>query len=130
MGEITTIGKQARKYGRAAKGTIHKRLSESVQVEYEQIINNIEKIRVDKKISKRKLDELSGVNSNHFGHYINFRNEPKFGAILMLCNALGMTLSEVINYHLPEVDQSDKDKIDEILNGVTKLLSLSQNKDI
>jgi hypothetical protein len=39
-----------------------------------------------------------------------------------------MTLSEVINYHLPEVDQSDKDKIDEILNGVTKLLSLSQNE--
>jgi transcriptional regulator with XRE-family HTH domain len=81
-------------------------------------------------MTKKKLAELSGVNSNHYGHYLNLRNEPKFGQILLLCEALGVTLSEVINYHLPEVDQSDKDKIDEILNVVTKLLSLSQNKDI
>jgi len=91
-------------------------------------LKNIEKIRLDKRMTKKKLAELSGVNSNHYGHYLNLRNEPKFGQILLLCEALGVTLSEAIKYHVPEVDQTDKEKIEEILNGVTKLLSLSQNK--
>lgn len=128
MGKITTLGESNRKPQRKKRGTIQERLTEKCQSQYLQIINNIEKIRIDKGMSKRDLSEAAGINENHYGHYINFRNEPKFGNILLLCEALKMTISEVEQYHLPEITDTTKQKIDDIHHTVIQLLRLSQNR--
>ena len=68
------------------------------------------------------MQEKHGVNMNTYRHYINLRQEPKFGVILQLCESLEVTLPYLLNYHLEDTtQQATQHKIHNIEKGIIHL---------
>jgi len=114
---------------RAARNTVHHRLSNECQSEYEQFWQNYEDYIKDHKITLTTLSAKSGININTLRHWRNARNEPRFGSIFEVCEALGVTLPELSNYHKTKIDTTTQQKISNIEKGIAQLIRASQRHE-
>lgn len=134
MGKVTTPRSNdkptKKKQKRAERGTIHDKYEGRVRTAYEQIINNLERYRLENNISKISMAQKSGLDSNQIRHYLNFRNEPSFGKLLQVVDAMDTDLLTILTYHQPEIDDRTKHKIDDTHRIVSLLLRLSQKDGI
>ena len=61
-----------------------------------KIEENIRQIRAKYKISKEKLAEKSGVSQQHIYKIENEKVKPSVEKLLMIANALGVTVNDLI----------------------------------
>lgn len=95
----------------------------------ENILENIEAIRKEKRIKQAVLAEILGIKQSAYSNYIHRESDINWSRLLQISNAFGMDVIDVITYpakYGPLADQcescKEKDKIIQNLNEYIEVL--------
>jgi transcriptional regulator with XRE-family HTH domain len=99
------------------------------------ILENIEKIRKEKRVNQDVIAEQLGVKQPAYSNYINRSNDIWFNKLSQIANILGVRVIDIITYpekYVPFTEQcancKEKDKIIKNLNKYIETLERKINK--
>lgn len=87
----------------------------------DEMINTLNRICREKKISWNTLAKEAGISSSTISYLMRGKSRPQVYTMLMLCNVLGVKFSELFDENCVEADEGNKneEKLIEIYRGLT-----------
>ena len=90
-----------------------------MEIDYKVIGDRIREIRKSKKLTQEKLSELAEIEPSNMSHIERAATKVSLPTLVKICNALGVTLDEVVYTNLEKSSHISVKIIDEIISDCT-----------
>lgn len=74
------------------------------------IIERVERIREDKKLSRYRMSKQAGLSQSSISNLLNRKNTPSIATLEKICNGLNITLAQFFSYDEEYPNLSDEQK--------------------
>ena len=90
-----------------------------MELDYKIIGKRIREVRKSKNLTQEKLSELAGIEPSNMSHIERAATKVSLPTLIKICNALGVTLDEVVYTNLVKSSHVSNKLLDELLEDCT-----------
>ncbi len=89
----------------------------NMSIQYESIGKRIKKFRMERNLSQEKLAEIIAVYPHHISQIENGRRIPSVETLILIANALNVTVDDLLADTLTRLESSTETEIVKIVTG-------------